>query len=104
MPAKISEVHLNNEGKVLSKPADPAHNIAEEPFLINLLGSKAEPFQFAIVSADSQFRAFTRIIPFPMELSAGPCHLSVEQIILDYAQSCNVGIELPWRQGSEKFQ
>jgi hypothetical protein len=164
MPGKVSEVHLNNEGKVLSVPADPARNIAEEPALINLLGSKAEPFQFAIVSADGQFRAFTRIIPFPIESSAGPCHLSVEELIPSYAgvlvvvsglqpnealvmecgcekkvrkkndtadakgiyrvaastgikgkrsgifelkvmaQSCKIGIELPWGQGSEKFQ
>ncbi|MFZ3215121.1 MAG: hypothetical protein WA192_03590 [Candidatus Acidiferrales bacterium] len=84
-PIKISEVHLNNEGKVLSKLADPAHSVAEEPALINLAGSKGEPFQFAIVSADGQSRAFTRIIPFPFESSAGPCHLSVVQLIPSYA-------------------
>jgi hypothetical protein len=85
MPGKSSEVHVNNEGKVLSELADPAHNVAEKPAVINLVGSKGEPFQFAIASADGQSRAFTRIIPFPIESSAGPCHLSVEQIIPDYA-------------------
>jgi hypothetical protein len=74
MPGKISEVHVNNEGKVLSELADPAHNVAEKPAVINLVGSKGEPFQFAIASADGQSRAFTRIIPFPIESSAGPCH------------------------------
>ena len=162
-PVKIDDVHLNHEGLVLSGLADPARN-PEEPAPINLSGSKAEPFQFAIVSADGQFRAFTRIIPFPLESSAGPCHLSVEELIPSYAgvlvvvsglqpnealvmecgcekkvrkindtadaqgiyrvaastgvkgkrsgifelkvmaQSCKIGIELPWGQGSERLQ
>jgi hypothetical protein len=83
--AKVGDVHLNKDGKVVNKLADPEHNVAEDPALINLVGSKAEAFQFAVVSADGQVRAFTRIIPFPIESSAGPCHLNVEEIMLNFA-------------------
>ena len=163
-PAKISEIRLNGEGKAMNKPADPGHDVDEEPVVVSIMGSRGEPFQFAIVSADGQLRAFTRIIPFPLETSEDPCHLSVAELIpnyagilievsglqpnealkLDYgsdkkmrktkdkaddkgtfraavstgikgqvsgtfefelvAQSCRIGVELPWGEGSDKFQ
>ena len=151
--------------KIVNATADPAHNIvAGEPFMINLLAPKGQPFQFAVVSADERSRAFTRIIPFPIEAETGHCHLSVVEIIPAYAgilitlsglqsneavvlkcncgnkgyetkgtadekgifkaavqtgvkgkqsgtlefelkaQSCKVGMQIPWGKGAEKFQ
>jgi hypothetical protein len=164
-PIKVGEVRLTEEGKIVNATADPAHNIvAGEPFVINLLAPKGQPFQFAVVSTDERSRAFTRIIPFPIEADTGPCHLSVEEIIPAYAgilihlsglqsnetvvlkcncgkkgyetkgtadekgifkaavetgvkgkqsgtfefelkaQSCKVGMQIPWGRATEKFQ
>jgi hypothetical protein len=82
---RLGEVHLNGEGKVVTQLADPAHNVAEDPDPMHVAGSKGEGVQIAVVSGDGQIRAFTRIIPFPIESSAGPCHLNVEELLPNYA-------------------
>jgi len=40
-------------------------------------GGKGEPIQFALISDDASLRAFAEIIPFPVEETVGPCHLSL---------------------------
>jgi hypothetical protein len=164
-PGKIANVRVSEAGTIVNATADPEHNInAGDPFTILLLAPKGQPFQFAVVSADERLRAFTKIIPFPIEADAGPCHLSVEEIIPVYlgillrvsglqsneavvlkcncgrkghetkgtaddkgvfnaavetgvkgkqsgtfefelkAESCKIGMQIPWGKGSEKFQ
>jgi hypothetical protein len=164
-PIKIRDVRLTEDGNIVNATADPEHNIvAGEPLPINLLGAKGQPFQFAVVSADGRLRAFTRIIPFPIEADTGPCHLSVEELMIDYegilillkglqsneaivlkcncgkkghetkgtadaqgtfiaavdtrvkgkqsgtfefelkAQSCKIGMQVPWGKGADKLQ
>ena len=163
-PGKVGDVYLNNEGKVVNALADPANNVAEDAAPINLVGPKGQPFQFAVASEDGRLRAFTRIIPFPIEADEAPCHLAVEEILPAYAgiliqlsglqsneavvlkcncgkkghetkatasdkglfiaavatgvrgkqsgtfefelraQSCKIGMQIPWGNGAEKFQ
>ena len=75
-PRAAANAYLNADGKMVSVLADPAQHVAEDPINAKVLGGKGEPIQFALISDDDQLRAFTEIIPFPMEESAGPCHLS----------------------------
>jgi len=164
-PFKMADVRLDEEGKIVYATGDPASNIvAGEPLKISILASKGQPFQFAFVSTDGRLRAFTKIIPFPIEADAGPCHLSVEELMPDYggilillsglqsneavvlkcncgknghetkgtantqgtfiaaietgvkgkqsgtfefelkAQSCKIGMQIPWGKGADKLQ
>jgi hypothetical protein len=62
--------------KVVNVLADPDHHVAEDPIDAKAFGGKGEPIQFALISDDVQLRAFTQVVPFLMEETAGPCHLS----------------------------
>jgi hypothetical protein len=76
-PKAVADAYLNADGKVVSVLADPARHVAEDPINANVFGGKGEPFQFALVSDDGGSRAFAEIVPFPLEQTAGPCHLSL---------------------------
>ena len=56
--------------------ADPDHRVDEDPINAKVFGGKGEPIQFALISDDDHSRAFAEVIPFPMEETAGACHLS----------------------------
>jgi hypothetical protein len=163
-PQPVADAYLNKDGKVVNVLADPQRHISEDPIDLKLFGSKGELFRFAVISADGSLRAFTQIVPFPMEKASGPCHLSAIEIAPSYAgvlivvtglqpnealttdqqseneggegkgtanaegiynaavlpfvkakksgkarfnvtaQSCKVGIEFSWGEGSQKFQ
>ncbi len=75
-PKAVADVYLNGDGKVVNVLADPAHHVSEDPINAKVFGGRGEPIQFALVSDDDQSRAFTQIVPFPLEKTAGPCHLS----------------------------
>ena len=75
-PREATDAYLNADGKVVNVLADPEHHLAEDPIDMKVFGGKGEPIQFALISDDNQLRAFTQIIPFPMEKTAGPCNLS----------------------------
>jgi hypothetical protein len=75
-PRPAADAYLNGDGKVVNVLADPEHHVAEDPINAKLFGGKGEPIQFALISDDDQLRAFIEITPFPMEKTAGPCHLS----------------------------
>jgi len=76
-PRGVTDAYLNGDGKVVNVLADPARGIAEDPINAKAFGGKGEPIQFAIISDDGQQRAFAEIIPFPVEETVGPCHLSL---------------------------
>jgi len=78
-PQAISDADWNDEGKLVRVLADPGHHIAEDPIGAKVSGGKGEPTQFALISDDNQSRAFAEIIPFPMEVNQGPCHLSATE-------------------------
>lgn len=163
-PRPAADAYLNGNGKVVNMLADPEHHVAEDPINLKVFGGKGEPIQFALVSDDDQLRAFTEIIPFPIEKTAGLCHLSAIETAPYYfgifirvtgfqpneeldimqrsenegaqskakaddrgmyavglfpfvkakksgtarfgvaAKSCNIGIEIPWGEGSYKYQ
>jgi hypothetical protein len=75
-PRAVANAFINTDGKVVNVLADPAHHVAEDPINAKVFGGKGEPIQFALISGDDTSRAFAEIIPFPIEESAGPCHLS----------------------------
>ena len=75
-PQAVADAYLNGDGKVVNVLADPAHHVAEDPINAKVFGGKGEPIQFALISDDDHLRAFAQVIPFPMEETAGPCHLS----------------------------
>jgi hypothetical protein len=75
-PQAVTDAYLNGDGKVVNVLADPSHHVAEDPINAKVFGGKGEPIQFALVSDDDELRAFAQVIPFPMEETAGPCHLS----------------------------
>jgi hypothetical protein len=78
-PQAAADAYINDEGKVVNVLADSQHQVAEDPIDVKVVGGKGEPVQFALISDDDRFRVFALIVPFPMEASAGPCHLSAIQ-------------------------
>jgi hypothetical protein len=66
-------------GKVVNVLADPQRHVPEDPINVKVFGGKGEPIQFALISDDDRFRVFAQIVPFPMEVTSGPCHLSAIQ-------------------------
>ncbi len=76
-PQAVADAYLNGDGKVVNVLAHAEHHVAEDPINAKVFGGKGEPVQFALISDDESLRAFTQIIPFPVEESAGPCHLSL---------------------------
>jgi hypothetical protein len=76
-PKAVADAYLNSDGKVVNVLADAAHHVAEDPINAKVFGGKGEPIQFALISDDDKSRAFTQIVPFPWEETAGPCHLSL---------------------------
>lgn len=76
-PKAVADAYLNGDGKVVNVLADAAHHIAEDPINAKVFGGKGEPIQLALISDNNQSRAFAQIVPFPLEETAGPCHLSL---------------------------
>jgi hypothetical protein len=75
-PQAVTDAYLNDEGKVVNVLADPAHHVGEDPINVKAFGGKGEPIQFALISDDDRLRVFAQVIPFPLEVSSGPCHLA----------------------------
>jgi hypothetical protein len=75
-PQVVADAYLNGDGKFVNVLADPAHHVAEDPINAKVFGGKGEPIQFALISDDDHLHAFAQVIPFPMEETSGPCHLS----------------------------
>jgi hypothetical protein len=78
-PQPTADAYINEEGKVVNVLADPQHHVAEDPIDVKVFGVKGEPIKFAIISDDDRFRVFAQIVPFPIEVTSGPCHLSAIQ-------------------------
>jgi hypothetical protein len=75
-PKAVTDAYINRDGKVVNVLADPDHHVAEDPINAKVFGGKGEPIQFALISDDDHLRAFAQVIPFPIEETSGPCHLS----------------------------
>jgi len=76
-PKALTDAYLNDDGKVVNVLADAANHVAEDPINAKVFGGKGEPIQFALISDNGQSRAFSQIVPFPLEETAGPCRLSL---------------------------
>jgi hypothetical protein len=75
LPA-VADAYLNGDGKVVNVLAGSERNIAEDPINVKVFGGKGEPIQLALISDDDRLLVFTEVIPFPIEETAGSCHLS----------------------------
>jgi hypothetical protein len=75
-PQPVADAYVNQEGKIVNVLADPRRHIAEDPINVKVFGARGEPIQFALTSEDDRLRVFVQIVPFPMEVTSGPCHLS----------------------------
>lgn len=85
LTTKFSEkLYVDDSGKMVGGrlPGEPSsEGIALERFTINLYGfAKGEAMDYALISTDETVKAFTRVIPFPIEAKEGSCRLSVELV------------------------
>jgi hypothetical protein len=78
-PQPTADAYVNEEGKVVNVLADPQRRVPEDPINVKVFGGKGEPIQFALISDDDRFRVFAQIVPFPIEVTSGPCRLSAIQ-------------------------
>lgn len=84
-PQPAADALLNEDGKAVSQIADSEHNVAEDPIDLRVVAGRGEPKQFGLISIDGKFRAFARVVPFPIEVSDGPCHLSAVMTAPNYS-------------------
>lgn len=84
-PQGVATAYINKDGLVVNILADPAHNIAEDPINLKVVAGKGEPKRFALVSSDGHYRVFGQVVPFPIENTAGPCHISVVMLAANYS-------------------
>jgi hypothetical protein len=75
-PEEQADAYINKDGLVVNVLADPVHKIAEDPIDLIVFAGRGEPKRFALISTDGRYRAFGQIVPFPIEATAGPCHMS----------------------------
>ncbi|MBZ5655896.1 MAG: hypothetical protein LAO56_11555 [Acidobacteriia bacterium] len=74
-----SNVQFDSAGTVLQSSD-------KQPFTLSFVGmSKGEAARAALLSDDQQVVASAKMIPFPIEVANGPCHVAVEQVILGQA-------------------
>lgn len=83
-PQSVAAAFINSDGLVVSRLADPAHNVAEDPIDVVAYAGMGEPKQFALRSLDGKLQAFASVIPFPIEQSSGGCQLTLEMGAPDY--------------------
>lgn len=74
-PRAAADAFLSKDGEVVNTLADPVRHVAQDPINLKLFGGRGESFMFALISDDGQLRAFTQIVPFPIEVNNGPCRL-----------------------------
>jgi hypothetical protein len=85
-PAIVSsELHVNDGelscGEISPATAELTVNCigAERKAEISIRSGQAEPVGFALLSRDGTTKAFAKTVPFPFEISSGPCHMSIER-------------------------
>src|SRR5277367_2931117 len=75
-PQLAADALLNSDGRVVSRVADLAHGVAEDPINLKVFAGRGEPKELALISTDGKFRAFGQVIPFPLDSFNKGCHLS----------------------------
>jgi hypothetical protein len=83
-PQSPVDAYINKDGLIVNVRADPAHNVAEDPIDLQVFAGRGEPKDIALISDDGRYKAFARVIPFPIEDSVGPCKLSATMSAPDY--------------------
>ena len=75
-PEEQADAYINKDGLIVNVLADPARKIAEDPIDLIVFAGRGEPKRFALISTDGRYRVFGQVVPFPIEATAGPCHIS----------------------------
>ena len=76
-PMRIfSNVQFDEAGTVLNPSDKQTLSVAFDGL------SKGEPVRAALVSEDEQVVASAKVIPFPIEVADGSCHVAVERVVL----------------------
>jgi hypothetical protein len=83
-PQSPLDAYINKDGLVVNVLADAAHNVVEDPIDLQVFAGRGEPKEVALISDDSRYKAFARVIPFPIEDSVGPCKLSATMSAPNY--------------------
>jgi hypothetical protein len=75
-PQAVADAFINKDGMVVNSLADPSHKVSEDPINLKVVAGRGEPKEFGLLANDGDHRAFGQAVPFPIEISAGACHVS----------------------------
>ena len=100
-PQAGADAYINKDGLIVNVLADPAHHVAEDPINLRVFAGRGEPKEFAVIATDGSYRAFAQVVPFPIENSSGPCHISATMVEPNYSA---VLIRVTGLQPKEQFQ
>lgn len=56
---------------------------ADDPHCLLLMAAKGEPYRFALLSKDGQFKAFASVVPFPIKAEDKSCSLEAIRLLPD---------------------
>jgi hypothetical protein len=94
-PQTVADAFINKDGLIVNVLADPAHNIAEDPIDLKVVGGRGELKQFGLVSDDAKYRVFGQVVPFPIATTSGPCSISATMMGPGYSMVYIVVTGLP---------
>ena len=100
-PQAVADAYINKNGLIVNLLADPAHHVAEDPMNLRVFAGRGEPKRFAVIANDGSYRAFGQVVPFRIENSSGPCHISATMVEPNYSA---VLIRVTGLQPDEEFQ
>jgi hypothetical protein len=100
-PQAVANAFINKDGLVVNVVSDPAHNVAEDPINLKVLAGRGEPKQFGLIAKDGPYRVFGQGVPFPIENTAGACHISATMMGPNYNA---VFVIVAGLQANEEFQ
>ena len=68
---------------------------ADDPHGLLLMGAKGEPYRFALVSKDGEFKAFASVVPFPITAHDKACFLEAIRLLPDAEEMLLRGTGFP---------
>lgn len=84
-PEAVTDALIGGDGKIVSRLADSAHKVTEDPINIRAFVGRGEAKRFALTSADWKDQVFGDVVPFPLDTASAGCQLSVTTFSPDYS-------------------
>jgi hypothetical protein len=101
-PQDLGDVFLSKDGLVVTRLANAAKGITENPVELKVSAARGEVKQIALVGAENaDQKAFGDIIPFPLDRVADRCHISAIMVDRDYS---GVMVNISGLPPNEEFQ